>query len=209
MRRNCRDLMVILAAAALAALFAVPGASAKRPTCKRAHTKTLERNHVARVYTRAGDGSTYDARLLGCLRSNGKAIRLADRLLDPELGSDFGHVRLTRRFVGFTFTISDNSCKAACPPGYDADDDQVAVRDLTHRWTRRVHIDSGASAVFVGTKGAVAWTEGSGSEVTLGLRNSNGTTTITGVARHSVRRHGNELVWSRFGHDERMGMGRY
>jgi hypothetical protein len=203
MNINCRNLTLVAIAAALAALVPVAGASAKTPTCKRAHSKTLQRNRVARVYTR-------NDKLFGCLRSKGRAIRLATAGGDGYVtDSAFGHVRLTRRFVGFTYTFTDNSCKADCPPGYDGVDDQVAIRDLRRKQTRRVHLHSAASAVFVGTKGGVAWTEGSGAKVTLGIRNRGGRRTITDVARNSVRRKGNQLIWSRFGHDEHASLGRY
>src|SRR3954471_18478338 len=140
-----RKLSALLPAAVLAfALAAGPASAATKPTCKRSHTKTLTQNSTTRIYQKNKSGVTT---LYGCLKSKGKAVKLDVRDLDPELGTNFSKVRLAGRFVAWAHRTSDNSCKADCPPDYDATTDSVGVRDLRLDKTRTHKAGAGATAV--------------------------------------------------------------
>jgi hypothetical protein len=185
-----------LALAALAA--AVPATSAQaatHPTCKRAHTKTLTQNSTTRVYQRTSNGVTT---LYGCLKARGKAVKLAKRDFDPELGTNFSKIRLAGRFVAWADQTTDNSCKAACPPGYDPTSERVAVRDLRRKSTRSHDAGEGATALVVTYRGAIAWTEGpSGDKTTLYALDSKKYRTLDQgeVAADTLKVSGSTLSW--------------
>jgi hypothetical protein len=208
-KAGVRLTLLMLLAGALVAAPVVPAHAAKKRTCKRAKSKTVKQNRYARVFTREGDGTTFDRRLFGCLRSRGKAIKLDERFLDPEFGSDFGDVKLSRRFVAYRFLDYDQSCKADCPPDYDGDDDQVVVRDLRRKVSRRIHIGGPARDVFVGPFGGVAWTREDGEVFDLYIRNRGGLRTVQGIDPGSARRRGNRIHYTRNGAEESRRLGRY
>ena len=81
-----------------------------------------------RVYSvRNRDGGR---NLYGCLRSNDRR-QLMTRSSDDDYvsSSSFGHVKVAGRFVAWEQVDTDISCKAACPPDYDATTEALFIRD--------------------------------------------------------------------------------
>src|SRR5215210_6728240 len=140
----------------LCVAFAGPaGAALKRPTCKLKGSKTIAQNSFARLYERGRN-------LYGCRRSSGRRVRLATRTdgvdLDSYTISAYSNVRLAGRFVAWASSVTDVSCKAACPPGYDGTQSSVEVFDMRRRRGRRVAVEpNGAREVAVSGTGRVAW----------------------------------------------------
>jgi hypothetical protein len=202
---------------ALAVLLLVPAVgapaaeAAKRKPCQRANTKTIAKNRYARVFERDGGGNGYDTRLFGCLRKRNKAIRLEDAY---EFGDVYFYenVTLRRRFVAWSFQRTDDTCVPSPEPCEEETTDQVAVRDLRRKRTRRVTTDYLAYDVLVSRRGALVWTETAGeTTVDAHLRNSRGQRVVArGVddkTKFSIVR--DRLVWRQDGRRHAVRVGHY
>lgn len=132
-------LVKLTAAIALLVLAAAPSAqAAKRPACARAGTTTVAENTLARVYTRPSSNQYYLSVLYGCLKKTNRSRRLSASYDDDYVSSaDFSLVQLTGRFVAYYHESYDISCKAACPPDWEATKRHLTLVDLRHG-TRRV-----------------------------------------------------------------------
>jgi hypothetical protein len=137
-------LRTLAACSVLAAVSLAPAAAVAKPaSCKRAGSRTLVKNAFARVYeVPTAEGTS----LVGCTRSSGRH-RLLDEAYDDDYVSSasYANVRLAGRHVAWSWTATDISCKAACPPGYDTTTEGITTYDLRRRWARVV-----AGAVPVG-----------------------------------------------------------
>lgn len=154
MSRRLKLTTVALLVAAL-----VPAASAdaaqKAPSCAKAKSKTIAQNRSVRVY-QVGAGET--KALHACRRSTGKRVRLARAFDDGFAASaTFGDVRLSGRFVAWSSTATDTSCKADCPPGYEPTTRAIDVYDVGRRQSRSVDGYPAGGALVLSNYGAVAW----------------------------------------------------
>jgi hypothetical protein len=203
-RSASRTGLAALALAVMAATATAPAQAGERdrPTCKRPHTRTLAHNRVARVFETRPARASYDSRLFGCLRSVGKAIRLDEASDDGYVSSSaYDHVRLAGRFVAWSTSYYDISCKADCPPGYDPSTDWVNVYNLRNNQTRSIALESPPTAVAVARFGAIAWTEGTGDQVELSVRDRAGTRQVAqgAIDTTSIAIAGGTLIWRQDG----------
>jgi hypothetical protein len=207
-----RRLLIALAVISLAAMIGAPAQAAKRKPCTRAKTHTLAKNRVARVFERQGSGNTYDSRLFGCLRSRNRAVPLEDALDADTLAYGYDDVTLARRFVAWSYEYTDISCKAACPEGYDPTTNEVAVRSLRRKRTRRQSIATAPVIVLVSRRGALVWTQRDGGHtVAVHLRNSKGHSVVArGVSDTSgFAIAGGTLGWKQDGRRHSVRVGHY
>ena len=158
--RSCRlSLPVVALAFALAAVLPAEAATKKDPSCKRAGSRTVAQNSVARVYeVKAAEAG--QARLYGCRRSTGKRALLdtAGDDFSEYLITDYENVRLAGVHVAWASSSVDYSCKAACPPGYDGKSASVRVYDLRRRTERAIQgAEPLGPALVLSRLGGVAW----------------------------------------------------
>ena len=146
---------IALFAGLVACFVAAAPAEAKQSTCQGG--ETLAKNRFARVYeVDTREGTT----LVGCLYGHSPR-ELADAFDDEyTTSSSYDDVHVRGRFVDYTVTYTDVSCKADCPPDYDGTYVTQTLYDL------RRHRDVGFSDLFEDalrirstTLGAVAWVE--------------------------------------------------
>ena len=149
-----------LAAAAFAVLglcVCVPSAEAakRKPTCKRSGSKTVRQNDLVRVY-RVGSGEK--TLLVGCRRSTGRRVTLDEAFDDGYVSSqEISSVRLNGWHVAWISTATDISCKAACPPGYDATTSSIGVGNVRTRRSSHALGEPLGGALVVSRTGGVAW----------------------------------------------------
>ena len=93
-------------------------------------------------------------RLHGCWRSTGRKLLVAADYDDGYVTSGaYRDVVLAGRFVAFVYEATDISCKAACPPDYDATHDQVTIRESRAAQPLRALRRGAALAAAVGRRG--------------------------------------------------------
>ncbi len=100
-------LALVLALAMIAALALAAAATAEtRPTCKRAHSKTVAENRSARIFEgRLGPrGGVRSRRLFGCWKRTGSAQLLTRRFDRCVPRGQSGLIRLRGRFAAFYST---------------------------------------------------------------------------------------------------------
>jgi len=160
-------------------------------------------------------GSETDAILYGCLKATNKLVKL-DEAYDDQVESSYAyqHVRLRGRFVAWSYSGYDVSCKADCPPGYDPTHVGVSVRGLGRRSTRSIGVDADAiPRVVVSRRGAVAWSQRSGDEIDVAARDRKGLRTLdsggTEIAPRSLRIRRNTLSWKHGTERRTARLGRY
>jgi hypothetical protein len=151
---------------ALVISFAILGLSAgtadakhSRGKCK-ARGDTIAKNDTGRVYeTSNGDATT----LWGCTWSRNRPFEM-----EMAAGDDFvtfesyDDVMLRGRFVAWTFTREDVSCKADCPPGYDATTEYVRTFDMRTGDENSETSDPAAGTLRLNTRGSLAWLTAAG-----------------------------------------------
>jgi hypothetical protein len=129
--------MRLLLAAALVASLALAGPAEAKRSCGRKGSHTVAANGQARVY----EVSNHDGgkNLYGCLRSNDRRQLLASGYDDNYTSSGtYDRVKLKGHVVSWRFTSVDDSCKAACPPGYNPTSTADYSRNLKTRRTAAV-----------------------------------------------------------------------
>jgi len=171
MRSLMLGLIVLLVLSLAAASPVSPASAAKqkaKPSCAKKGSKTLRRGSGVRVFTAAArsDGEKV-VRLYGCLSANGRKQVLSERSDDGYVtGSGFDDVRLAGRYVGWHSFATDVSCKADCPPNYNAKRESVIVYDLRRRRIAVRSVLSGATGASLGytraslvltQRGGLAW----------------------------------------------------
>ena len=143
--------MVILMALAVFAALA-PAAEARRPPCSQGG-ETVAGNRIVRVFEKG-------SRLIACTRADRDRDVLARRFDDDYVrSSDYSHVRLAGSFVAWVETNTDVSCKAACPPGYQATQTRVTIRDAATDDVRTARVAAVSELVLTRT-GSAAWIDG-------------------------------------------------
>jgi hypothetical protein len=144
-----------LTALAVACVPAAAPASAGAAKCAKAGSKTLAQNGSVRVYQ---TGKGVNKSLFACRRATGKRSKLATAFDDNFTSSaSYADVRLAGRFVAFSYTATDNSCKAACPPGYEPTTNSIGVFDAGKRTTRVIDGYPVGDALVLSKNGGVAW----------------------------------------------------
>jgi hypothetical protein len=147
-----RTLTAALLAVILIALAATSAdATHTRGKCKQRGT-TVVKNDSARVYERG-------ATLYGCAWS-----RDVEQILDTEnddfyTTATYGKPILRGRFVAWVRTEEDVSCKADCPPGYDATDYILNVFDVRGGDSEATTVDPMFGTLKLNSRGASAWLE--------------------------------------------------
>jgi hypothetical protein len=162
---------VIASAAAIGAMWAPLAQAAERaPSCKRAHSKTVAKNRLVRVYTVRRSGATA---LYACRRSTGRRVRLASAF-DDDLytTATFNSVRLKGYYVAWASSFTDVSCKADCPPGYQPLTESIRIYNVRRRRSRAVAGYPFSRALVLSKRGAVAWASRSGATGPVEIRAS-------------------------------------
>lgn len=95
--------------------------------------------------------------LYGCLWANGREL-LLDASSDDFYGSDhYGEPILGGRYVAWVYTTEDISCKADCPPNYDATTEYVNVYDLKKARGKVTTADPAFDSLRLNSSGDAAW----------------------------------------------------
>jgi len=200
-------------ALAVAGLAVAAGPAMAAPPCARPDTITLQKNRHVRVFeTRAGAARDYERVLRACNRHTGHTVRLARAFDDGYVTSaTYGRVRLAGRFVAWSSSYTDVSCKAACPPGYESTTFAAHVRDIRLTKSRHAALDSRATALVLTRLGAIAWTTGSGGTVELSALDSAGRRVLdTGpIDPKSVTAAAESVRWTRDGEPRSQALGSY
>ncbi|HEX8744957.1 MAG TPA: hypothetical protein VF712_17665 [Thermoleophilaceae bacterium] len=147
-----RTLTAALMAFVLLALAATSAdATHSRGKCKQ-RGSTVVKNDSARVFRR---GSS----LYGCLWSRNRAVLLDAESDDLYTSETIGEVTLRGRYVAWTKASEDSSCKADCPPDYDATTENVHVYELAARGGDHIAADPLSGTLRLNTHGTTAWLE--------------------------------------------------
>jgi len=96
--------------------------------------------------------------MYGCRRSTGRRVKLDTKSSDGITNEDtYDRVQIVDNHVSWVSTLIDQSCKAACPPGFDAPTIRIAVKSISTRKFRSVVAAPIDDAIVLSAKGAVAW----------------------------------------------------
>ena len=158
-------------------------------------SETVKANSLVRLYTRPdGEGGT---ELRGCWRATGRKVLLAYEFDDEYVtSSSYRDLQLAGRFVAFAWEATDVSCKAACPPDYQASRGGVEVRDMRTRRARNASSTPAYGSLKLSTRGVAAWLDDADLLVTDGA--GAGRIVDTG-AIDSVGLRGLRLGWKNAG----------
>ena len=132
------------------------------PSCAKKGSKTVLRAPGVRVFTLPGRGDVQE-RLYGCLAADGRKQLLTESADDGYVtSSGFDDVRLAGHHVAWHSHATDVSCKADCPPGYNATSQSVIAYDLRRRRVARRSIVAGYtdSSLALTQRGGLAWLSG-------------------------------------------------
>lgn len=153
---------LVLALALVVPLAAWPSqsSSATKRTCVFKGSKTVVKSGSARVFSvRTNRGDEVD-RLYGCLHSANRRFLLDTSFDDGFVSSStFGEVTLNGRYVAWEHVNTDLSCKAACPPGYDAVTETVGIADIRGRKRKGFPGNAKAGTLAVDRSGTATWTD--------------------------------------------------
>ena len=183
---------------------AVSATDAKRrkpPTCNLKGSKTVLQNRNVRLFElRITDGK----RLYGCLKRVGKRRRLTKAFDDGYTqSSDYGSIRLAGRFVAWQDIATDISCKADCPPGYNADSSSISVYDLARRRSRTFSGTPLNESLLVTRRGSLAWAQRSQTDTAVEVYAAEGRTARMldrgNVDPDTLKVRGATLVWMKDG----------
>jgi hypothetical protein len=191
-----RTLIVALAAALLLALGAAPAsATHSRGKCKAKGT-TVAKNDSARVYEREEEAEVRTT-LYGCLWSKNRPVKLQSASgSDPFTFEEYGQVRLRGHFVTWEFTSTDGTCKAACPPNYDATQEFVNVFNLKTRRGDYETSNATDGSLRLNSTGAAAWlSPADGSNTAVNSWDGDGFRTIETGSIRRWRLRGRTLSW--------------
>ena len=195
--RLALGLTLALALAALVALAPAAEAKHHHKACARKGTHTVKSTRLVRLSTRPNDQGGDD--LIGCLRSTDRAQILTSSYDDDYvLSGGYDHLKVAGRFVAWQFSATDVSCKAACPPDYEATTYSLHVRDLRKRKNAGVdgHVASGGKLVLT-RGGAIAWSDDD--PLAIDAFDGAGARTLDtgeGIAVGSLRLHGRRASWT-------------
>jgi hypothetical protein len=139
-------------------LLALPAAAdGKWARCKAKGSETVASNSLVRVFSRPerdGEGTE----VVGCWRATGRKTLIAYEYDDGYVTSiGYRDLRLRGRFVALVAEATDVSCKAACPPDYDASRTSVGVVDVRTRRVRESSSDATLGSLKLTRAGVAAW----------------------------------------------------
>ena len=152
-----RRLIALIVLAGLVGLTAPGPASAagKRARCAVKRSHTVAKNRLVRVYSVSRNGNR---RLTACLRATGRKLLVVREYDDGYVVSGaYRDVRLAGRFVAVVFDATDVSCKAACPPDYEATQTSVVIGDVRARRNRTTRTHAQSGSLRLSTAGVAAW----------------------------------------------------
>lgn len=151
-----RTLTALTLAVILLALAATSAdATHSRGKCK-ARGTTIAKNDTGRVYEREEEAEVRS--LWGCTWSRNRPFQM-----EVAEGDDFttfesyDNVILRGRFVAWVFTHEDISCKADCPPNYDATTEYVRTYDMRTGADAEETSDPEAGKLRLNSSGSLAW----------------------------------------------------
>lgn len=151
-------LFLVLALATLTAGLAITPAAqgrARKAVCERASSETIVATRKVRVYeVEKGDATT----MYGCRKSTGRRVKLDTKSSDGFTQDDtYDRVQVVDNQVSWVSTLTDQSCKADCPPGVGTPQVRIAVRSLSTRKFRSVVAAPLGDAIVLSGNGGVAW----------------------------------------------------
>jgi hypothetical protein len=150
-----RRLLVLLVLAGLAVAAAPVPAGAAKARCAAKRSHTVAKNRLVRVYSISRNGQR---RLKGCLRASGRRVLVVKEYDDGYVESGaYRDVRLAGRFVAVVFDATDVSCKAACPPDYEATQTSIVISDIRTRRDRTTRTHEVPGSLRLATAGVAAW----------------------------------------------------
>jgi hypothetical protein len=150
-----RRLLVLLVLAGLAVAAAPVPAGAAKARCAAKRSHTVAKNRLVRVYSISRNGQR---RLKGCLRASGRRVLVVKEYDDGYVESGaYRDVRLAGRFVAVVFDATDVSCKAACPPDYEATQTSIVISDIRARRDRTTRTHEVPGSLRLSTAGVAAW----------------------------------------------------
>jgi hypothetical protein len=152
-----RRLIALVGLAGLLAFAAAAPASAagKRARCVVKHSHTVAKNRFVWVYFVRRGGNR---KLYSCRRATGRKILLPAEYDDGYVESGaYRDVRLAGRFVALVFDATDISCKAACPPDYEATQTTVVIRNIRVRQAQIIRTHEQARSLRLSAAGVAAW----------------------------------------------------
>jgi hypothetical protein len=150
-----RRLIAPVVLAGLAVLAAPAPASAARARCAAKRSHTVAKNRLVRVYSIRRNGNR---RLKGCLRATGRRVLVVREYDDGYVESGaYRDVRLAGRYVAVVFDATDVSCKADCPPDYEATQTSVVISDIRTRRGRTTRTHAQTGSLRLSTAGVAAW----------------------------------------------------
>ena len=148
---DVKRLLLASLSGALLLGFAPGAALAARDRCAQRGSETIASNDVARVFERRGF-------VFACLRATGRRRALAGPYDDDTVTSEeWSDLVLNDSFVSWQRTHTDVSCKAACPPDYDATSEWIEAMDLRTGSRRQVFYGGTLSAHAVSRTGGLAF----------------------------------------------------
>ena len=202
MARPHLSILVALCLLGAVALSTPAEAAAEEPKreCPRAGTKTVARNGVVRLYERKRD---VNRRLFACLRRSQRTKRVISSYDDGiYVSAEYSNVRLAGYFVAWSYERTDVSCKAECPPGYNATHRSIGFYDLRSRGSRDIFGAAEERALVLTSSGALAWAQrASDGQIEVVARSRSGRRVLDrgAIPPSSLRLRGSALVWTNAG----------
>jgi hypothetical protein len=146
-------------------------ASARTPSCAAPHSKTIRSNPAVRLYRVPAfipDGQVEGSLIKACWRATGRRVRIGERYDDQYvLFGTVDHLVLAGSTVASLQSQTDVSCKADCPPGYQATVTWVQVNDIRTRKQRTAAVQGALptqgqlqSPLLLSRSGVAAWLDG-------------------------------------------------
>jgi len=190
-------------ALALGGAFADSAPAARTAkSCAPRHAKVAQQDREVQVYTVKADYSGTSGRAtMACLRGGHRRVRVGDSFDDGYVTSaTLSRLVLIGHRVGSVQSTTDQSCKAACPPGYEATRVRVQVTDVRSGSRRQAKVTGSLlnRGLPMSRSGTVAWLEGARGSARLKTLDSRGAVSLVdsgAVDPASVRITGRTLRW--------------
>jgi hypothetical protein len=162
-----RVAVLVLAIVLVTAGGAPSAEGAKRKkSCRAAHSHTIASNRYVRLFSKANHESGRN--VYACLRGSGKRELITRSFDDGYVASgEYSNVGLAGRFVAWFESQTDISCKAACPPNYQATTEYIGLCNLRSGRCRQVDGEVTGHALVLTRRGALAWAQDGTEEVEI------------------------------------------
>lgn len=150
-------LSLVIAATTIAGLATAGGAEGRtrKAPCTKANSDTIVATTKVRVYeVERGDTTT----MFGCRKRTGRSVKLDTKSGDGLTTEDtYDRVQIVDDQVSWVSTLTDQSCKADCPPGVGTPQIRIAVKSVKTRKFRSVVAAPIGDAIVLSRTGGVAW----------------------------------------------------